>query len=87
MKALYKSYPSNLSDDQWELIQPYLPAAKGGGRPRTTNLRAVLDAIFYVLCSGCAWRMLPGDFPPWQTVYSYFRRWQQQGYGNASIAR
>ena len=79
MKATYKSYPSNLTAEQWEFIAPYLPVAKSGGRPRRTNLQAVLDAIFYVLCSGCSWRMLPGDFPAWQTVYSYFRRWKLDG--------
>jgi len=68
MKAAYKSYPSNLTAEQWAFIAPYLPVAKSGGRPRRTNLQAVLNAIFYVLCSGCSWRMLPGDFPAWQTV-------------------
>lgn len=79
MKAIPKCYPSNLTPAQWSLIAPYLPAAKVGGRPRSVNLQAVLNAIFYVLCSGCPWRMLPGDFPPWQTAYSYFRRWQLDG--------
>lgn len=79
MKATYKSYPSNLTEEQWIFISPYIPVAKSGGRPRSTNLRAVLNAIFYVLCSGCSWRMLPGDFPAWQTVYSYFRRWRLDG--------
>lgn len=79
MKALYKSYPSNLTSDQWAIIEPYLPEAKPGGGPRTVNLRAVLNAIFYVLRSGCTGRMLPGDFPAWQTVYTYFRRWREQG--------
>lgn len=79
MKATYKSYPSNLTAEQWTFIAPYLPVAKSGGRPRSTNLQAVLNAIFYVLCSGCSWRMLPGDFPAWQTVYSYFRRWKLDG--------
>jgi len=79
MKATYKSYPSNLTTEQWIFIAPYLPVAKSGGRPRSTNLQAILNAIFYVLCSGCSWRMLPGDFPAWQTVYSYFRRWRLDG--------
>ncbi|MEO0407488.1 MAG: IS5 family transposase [Cyanobacteria bacterium P01_A01_bin.135] len=79
MEATYKSYPSNLSDACWAYLCPYLPAAKPGGRPRSVNLRAVVDAIFYVLRSGCAWRMLPGDLPVWQTVYSYFRNWQRAG--------
>jgi putative transposase len=79
MKATYKSYPSNLTPEQWVIIAPYLPKAQRGGRPRHINLRAILDAIFYVLCSGCAWRMLPGDLPPWQTVYWYFRKWRLDG--------
>ena len=49
------------------------------GRPRKTNLRAVVEAILYVLLAGCPWRMLPSDFPPWQTVYGYFRRWRDNG--------
>lgn len=79
MKAIPKCYPSNLTPAQWNFIAPYLPAAKAGGRPRSVNLQAVLNAIFYVLCSGCPWRMLPGDFPLWQTVYSYFRTWRLDG--------
>ena len=79
MKATYKSYPSNLTAEQRVFIAPYLPVAKSGGRPRSTDLKAVLNAIFYVLISGCSWRMLPGDFPAWQTVYSYFRKWRLDG--------
>ncbi|MGB3615872.1 MAG: IS5 family transposase, partial [Elainellaceae cyanobacterium] len=79
MEATYKSYPSNLSDGCWTCLCPYLPAAKPGGRPRSVNLRAVLDAIFYVLRSGCAWRMIPGDLSAWQTVYTYFCSWQRAG--------
>ena len=79
MKATIKSYPSNLTAAQWQFIAPYLPAAKPGGRPRSLNLQAVLNAIFYVLVSGCSWRMLPGDFPAWPSVYSYFRRWRLDG--------
>ena len=73
MKATYKSYPSNLTPAQWRFIAP---AAKPGGRPRQVDMQAVLNAILYVLSSGCAWRMLPGDFPAWQTVYTYFRNWR-----------
>ena len=79
MKATIKSYPSNLTAAQWQFIATYLPAANPGGRPRSLNLQAVLNAIFYVLVSGCSWRMLPGDFPAWQSVYSYFRRWRLDG--------
>ena len=72
-----KTYPSDLTDEQWELLSPLLPAAKPGGRPRTVELREILNAILYVLRTGCAWRMLPHDLPPWQTVYKYLllRRW------------
>lgn len=73
------AYDSDLSDIEWAIIAPYVPAAKFGGRPRTTNMREVVNAIFYVLRAGCAWRLLPHDFPPWQTVYGYFRDWVQSG--------
>jgi len=72
-------YPSDLSDAEWDVIRRLLPASKPGGRPRTTDLRAVLNAIFYVLRSGCAWRMLPHDFPPYSTVYMYFKQWREDG--------
>lgn len=72
-------YPSDLSDTEWRTISRLLPASKPGGRPRATDLRAVLNAIFYVLRSGCAWRMLPHDFPPYSTVYMYFRQWRVEG--------
>jgi len=74
-----QSYPSDLSDEQWALLEPLLPPAKPGGRPRTVNLRAIINALLYVLRSGCAWRMLPHDFPPWGTVYTYFRNWRKEG--------
>ena len=74
-----KAYPSNLSRDQFEFIAAKLPADSRRGRPRTTSYWALLNAIFYVLCEGCTWRGLPGDFPPWQTVYTYFRRWSDDG--------
>lgn len=79
MKAVSKSYPTNLTTPQWQLLQPFLPAAKSGGRQRRVDLRTILNAIFYVLVSGGAWRMLPGDFPPYQTVYHYFRQWRRDG--------
>ena len=72
-------YPSDLTDAQWQLLKPLLPPAKRGGRPRKTDLRAVVDGIFYVLRSGCAWRMLPHDFPPWGTVHYYFWKWRRDG--------
>lgn len=70
-----------LSDDQYRLIEPLLPAAKPGGRPRTTDLRRLLDGLFYVVRTGCQWRHLPPPpaFPPWQTVYRYFRAFLDDG--------
>jgi putative transposase len=72
-------YPSDLTDAQWHLLEPLLPAAKPGGRPRTTDLRAVLNALFYLNREGCSWRALPHDFPPWRTVYDYFAAWKADG--------
>ena len=72
-------YPSDLNDAEWRIISRLLPTPKPGGRPRTTDLRAVVNAIFYVLRSGCAWRMLPHDFPPYSTVYMYFKQWRVDG--------
>ena len=77
--ANHESYPSDLNDAKWALLEPLLPPAKPGGRPRTVNLRGILNALLYVLRSGCAWRMLPHDYPPWGTVYYYFRRWRRDG--------
>lgn len=74
-----KAYPSNLTKEQWELLAPLIPAAKLGGRPRQVDIWEILNAIFYVLCQGCTWRALPGDFPNWQTVYTYFRNWRRDG--------
>jgi len=74
-----KNYPSDLTDGQWELIAPLLPKAKSGGRPRKVDLRQIVNAILYVARSGCSWRMLPGDFGPWSTVYDYFRKYRRDG--------
>jgi transposase len=74
-----KAYPSNLTYAQFEYLNDFLPTAKPGGRPRSVDLWEVLNAIFYVLVEGCSWRALPADFPAWQTVYSYLRKWQQDG--------
>ena len=73
-----KRYPSDLSDGQWDLAQSLLPT-KSGGRPRAVATRDILDAYFYLLRGGVSWRMLPHDFPPWQTVYSQVRRWKLDG--------
>jgi putative transposase len=72
-----KPYPTDLTDKEWALIAPYVPTAKPGGRPEQYRKRDILDAIFYILRSGCAWRLLPHDFPPWQIVYQYFWRWRK----------
>jgi putative transposase len=74
-----KPYPTDLSDAQWTRLQSCLPTPKAQGRPRTHSLRDVLDAIFYVLKSGCHWRLLPHDFPPWPTVYYHFRKLRLSG--------
>ena len=78
-RAPRQPYPSDLTDAQWEVIAPFLPPARSRGRPRTTDPREALNAILYVTRTGCAWRMLPHDFPPWNTVYAYFQRWQRAG--------
>lgn len=74
-----KPYPSDLSDLQWDNIEHLFPPPKTGGRPRQYDNRALVNGILYVTRSGCSWRMLPHDFPPWQSVYGYFRRWRLSG--------
>ena len=76
-----QTYPSDLTDEQWQVVRPLLPQRKMGkpGRPRTVEQRDVLDAIFYILRSGCPWRLLPHDFPPWGTISSQFYRWRKSG--------
>jgi putative transposase len=74
-----KAYNTNLTDEQWAILEPELPPAPGGGRNRTTNLREVINAILYRMRTGCAWEMLPNDFPPKSTVYEYFARWRNDG--------
>jgi transposase len=73
------TYPSDLTDTQWELIEPMLPLPKWLGRPELHSRRSIVDAILYVVRTGCSWRQLPVDFPPWQTVYWYFVRWNERG--------
>ena len=72
-----KRYPSDLTEKQWDQLKQYVPKAKPGGRPREVEMREILNAIFYVVKSGCPWRWLPKDFPPWETVYTYFRNWRR----------
>src|ERR671915_172951 len=74
-----KTYHTDLSDAEWARIEPHLPIPKASGRPRVHPPREILNAIFYVLRSGCAWRLLPHDFPPWKTVHHYFRIWRIDG--------
>jgi putative transposase len=71
-------YPSDVTDEQWAILEPLIPPALSG-RPRTANMRQVVNAIFYLTRSGCSWRMLPRDFPPWKTVYNYFEAWKLDG--------
>ncbi|MEY9875235.1 transposase [Streptacidiphilus sp. MAP12-33] len=75
-------YPSNLSDEQWALVEPLLPPSRmgpKGGRPEKHPRRRIVDAIFYVVRTGCSWRQLPKDFAPWPTVYWYFSWWHDDG--------
>lgn len=72
-------YPSDLSDEEWAILAPLIPPAKPGGRPREVDMRAVLNGIFYVLRAGCAWRMIPREYPPKSTVYSYFAHFRDEG--------
>ena len=74
-----RAYQTDLSDAEWSYIEPHLPIPKAPGRPRLHPLREILDAIFYIARSGCAWRLLPHDFPPWKTVHHYFRTWRIDG--------
>jgi putative transposase len=74
-----KPYASDLSDQEWAILEPLIPSAKPGGRPRSVEMRQILNGIFYMLRSGCAWRLLPHDYPAWSTVYDYFRKWRNEG--------
>jgi putative transposase len=74
-----RAYATDLTDAQWAILQALLPPAPGGGRPRTTDMREVVNAILYVLRTGCAWHLLPHDFPPAGTVYDYFNQWRRHG--------
>ena len=82
-----KSYQTDLTDEQWKIIEQLIPPPKPGGRAlrevkrtaRKTDIREVINAIFYLLRAGCAWRLLPHDFPPWQTVYTSERQWKKDG--------
>jgi putative transposase len=74
-----KAYQSDLCDGEWSCLEPHLPGSKATGRPKLHSTREIINAIFYVVRGGCAWRLLPNDFPPWKTVYHYFRYWRLDG--------
>jgi transposase len=74
-----RSYQTDLTDAEWKALEPHVPAANERGRPRIHSPREILDAVFYVLKSGCPWRLLPRDFPPWESVYCWFRKWRMDG--------
>src|SRR3712207_3550570 len=75
-----RSYSTDLSDSEWGRLEPHVPAPNKRGPPKTHTTRQILNAVFfYVLKSGCPWRMLPRDFPPWETVYWWFGRWRIDG--------
>ena len=77
--AKRKLYPSDLTDKAWRVLEPLVPHVKAGGRPADHARREVVNAILYVLRTGCQWRALPHDLPPWKTVYTYFRAWRLDG--------
>ena len=74
-----KAYQTDLSDAEWSCLEPHLPVPNATGRPKLHSTREILNAVFYVVRGGCAWRLLPHDFPPWKTVYHYFRLWRLDG--------
>jgi len=73
------AYATDLTAAQWALIEPLIPPAQPGGRPRSVDVREIVNAIFYLLRSGCTWRLLPHDLPPWGTAHYYYRRWRRDG--------
>ncbi len=74
-----RAYPTDLTDAQWAILEPHVPTPKPGGRPAKHPRREIVNAMLYVLRGGIAWRLLPHEFPPWQTVYDYFRLWRMDG--------
>ncbi len=81
------SYPTDLTDEEWRLVQPLIPPPRPGGRPRSQDVREVINAIRYLQTNHCSWRSLPTDFPPWQTVYDYLRGWRDSGTWDAISQR
>lgn len=72
-------YSTDISDKEWSIIAPLIPPAKSGGRRRQVDEREIINAIFYLLKTGCQWQLLPHDFPKWKTVHDYFRKWKDDG--------
>jgi transposase len=83
--ATRRHYATDLSDAEWALLEPLIPPPKTGGRPALHSRRQICDAILYQLRGGAAWRLLPHDFPPWQSVYHYFRLWRLEGRWAAAL--
>lgn len=77
--AKRRAYPSDLNDEEWQILDPVVPAVRSGGRPADHDRREIVNAILYVLRTGCQWRALPPDLPPWKTVYTYCRTWRLDG--------
>lgn len=74
-----KNYPSDVTNEQWSILADLIPPAKRGGRSRNVDVREIINGIFYLTHNGCTWRALPHDLPPWQTVATYFYKWQRNG--------
>jgi putative transposase len=74
-----RAYPSDLNDKEWAVLKAYIPEPMQGGRPSEHSRREIVNAILYVLRTGCGWEYLPHDLPPWKTVYDYFRQWKRAG--------
>jgi putative transposase len=72
-----KRYTSDLTDEEWAILEPLIAPAKEGGRPRSVNMRDVVDGIFYIVKTGCQWANLPGDFAPYSTVFDYYNQWRK----------
>jgi putative transposase len=72
-------YPSDLTDEEWTILEPLIPPAKPGGHPRRVDMRQILNALFYQQRTGCQWRALPREYPPWPTVWTYFWQWRNTG--------
>jgi putative transposase len=79
MSQSRRAYSTDLTDQEWQILEPLLPAEKTGGRHRLYEMREIINALRYLLRTGCAWRLLPHDFPHWRAVYEYFRIWKQDG--------